>query len=439
MEKCCFHKIVLFGHTDFKFFQNIKSKYGGMGMKPFREKVRGAIQKAALSAAVLSALLFGAVGWYADRIPQQFFVTPGKELRFSSMEMLQSGAPVSYDQTSLAGKSIGASQTVTVRLFGIIPVTQTHVSVTDRKYVSAGGMLFGIKLFTEGVMVVDTGSVETEAGTVSPAADAGIQKGDIILSVDGQSVSSNESLAAVLAEDSAPVSISFRREEKLCRTILTPAKSKIDGSYKGGLWVRDSTAGLGTITYYDAKTGAFAGLGHGISDSDTGQLMPLSDGQICRVRLNGIIKGQSGAPGELSGSFASNEVYGSLYKNGETGVFGELHSDFLTPQEAIPVLNKQEVKTGDAIIRCTLDDGGIKEYKIRIDKIDLNEQAITKNLVLTVTDPELLEKTGGIVQGMSGSPILQDGKLVGAVTHVFVSNPTKGYGIFAENMLKTAE
>ena len=329
-------------------------------MKPFREKVRGAIQKAALSAAVLSALLFGAVGWYADRIPQQFFVTLGEELRFSSMEMLQSGAPVSYDQTSLAGKSIGASQTVTVRLFGIIPVTQTHVSVTDRKYVSAGGMLFGIKLFTEGVMVVDTGSVETEAGTVSPAADAGIQKGDIILSVDGQSVSSNESLAAVLAEDSAPVSISFRREEKLCRTILTPAKSKIDGSYKGGLWVRDSTAGLGTITYYDAKTGAFAGLGHGISDSDTGQLMPLSDGQICRVRLNGIIKGQSGAPGELSGSFASNEVYGSLYKNGETGVFGELHSDFLTPQEAIPVLNKQEVKTGDAIIRCTLDEGGIK-------------------------------------------------------------------------------
>ena len=223
-------------------------------MKPFREKIRGAIQKTALSAAVLSALLFGAVGWYADRIPQQFFVTPGEELRFSSMEMLQSGAPVSYDQTSLAGKSIGTSQTVTVRLFGVIPVTQTHVSVADRKYVSAGGMLFGIKLFTEGVMVVDTGSVETESGTVSPAADAGIQKGDIILSVDGQSVSSNESLAAVLAQDSAPVSISFRREEKLCRTILTPAKSKIDGSYKGGLWVRDSTAGLGTITYYDAKS-----------------------------------------------------------------------------------------------------------------------------------------------------------------------------------------
>ena len=145
-------------------------------MKPFREKVRGAIQKAALSAAVLSALLFGAVGWYADRIPQQFFVTLGEELRFSSMEMLQSGAPVSYDQTSLAGKSIGASQTVTVRLFGIIPVTQTHVSVTDRKYVSAGGMLFGIKLFTEGVMVVDTGSVETEAGTVSPAADAALRR-----------------------------------------------------------------------------------------------------------------------------------------------------------------------------------------------------------------------------------------------------------------------
>ena len=409
-----------------------------MFMKPFLGTLRGAIRKAAVSAAILSFLLFTAVGWYADRIPQQFYVTPGEELRFSSMEVLQSGAPISYDQTSLAGKSIGSTQTVTVRLFGVIPVTQTHVSVSDRKYVCAGGMLFGIKLFTEGVMVIDTGSVETENGTISPAEEAGIQKGDIILSANGQSVSSNEALAAILAQSTTPVSISFRRDEKLCRTFLTPVKSQLDGRYKGGLWVRDSTAGLGTITYYDAQNGTFGGLGHGISDSDTGQLMPLSNGQICRVRLNGIVKGQAGAPGELSGSFASDEVYGSLYQNTETGVFGELNEEFLTVQDSVPVLNKQEVKTGDAIIRCTLDDGGIKEYEIQIEKIDLNEKALTKNMVISVTDPELLDKTGGIVQGMSGSPILQDGKLVGAVTHVFVDNPTKGYGIFAENMLKTA-
>lgn len=406
-------------------------------MKPVREKIRTAVRFTAGAMAALSLLLFGAVGFYESRIPQQFLVAPGEELTFSSMDFLQSGAPVSYDKTSLAGKKIGASETVTVRLFGVVPVTETHVRVAEHQSVAPGGMLFGIKLFTEGVMVIGTGGVETENGTVSPAEEAGLQKGDIILSTDGRAVSSNEALAAILAKSASPVTISFKREDKLCRTILTPVKARADGAYKGGLWVRDSAAGLGTVTYYDPETGAFAGLGHGITDSDTGQLMPLSDGQICRVRLNGIVKGTPGTPGELSGSFASHEVYGALYKNSDTGVFGKLNEGFLTPDAPITVLHKQEVRLGDAVIRCTLDNHGVKEYRIRIDKIDLNEQAITKNLVITATDPALLEQTGGIVQGLSGSPILQDGKLVGAVTHVFVNNPKKGYGIFAENMLNT--
>ncbi len=403
---------------------------------------RIAAQKVCRTAAcillVLSALLFSSIAVISRHIPQRFFVSPGEELAFSSTGILQSTAPVTYGKTTLADSAIGTDETVSVRLFGLFPVAKTRVQVCEEPHLAVGGMLFGIKLFTEGVMVVGTGAVETGSGAVSPAENAGIRKGDIILTVNGEAVTSNEDLAAKLRACPGSATVRFRRGDKLCSTVLTPARAVADGGLKGGLWVRDSTAGLGTVTYYDPKTGAFGGLGHGIRDSDTNLLMPLSDGQICKVKLNRIVKGRIGSPGELSGSFASNTVYGSLSQNRDTGVYGTLDSEFIANPEILPVAHKQNVKRGDAVIRCTLENGASEEYAIRIDRIDLSEHTQTQNMVITVTDERLLAKTGGIVQGMSGSPIIQDGKLIGAVTHVLINDPTRGYGIFIENMLEAA-
>lgn len=397
-----------------------------------------AIRKSTAMIAALSAFFFGTVFLLEQQIPSNFYVSPGEELTFSSLSYLKSGTPLSYDQTSLAGKSLGTSEQVTVRLFGLFPVTQTRVSVKERETVTPGGTLFGIKLFTKGVLVIDIAAVETPDGTVYPAAEAGIQKGDTILTIDGTDVFTNEEVADLFCDGPGPYTITYTRDDVVYETTLNTAKG-MDGMYKGGLWVRDSTAGIGTVSYYDNDTGAFGGLGHGINDSDTGLLMPLSAGQICPVHLSGVQKGVSGTPGELKGSFSSNEPCGTLNQNTQAGVFGTLTDDTLAQADEVEVLHKQEVKPGDAVIRCTLGDDGIQEYHIRIDEINMNEKALTKNLIITVTDEALLRRTGGIVQGMSGSPILQNGKLLGAVTHVFVNNPTKGYGIFAENMLSVMD
>ena len=322
-----------------------------------------------------------------------------------------------------------------LKLFGMIPIKSAHVSVVDRPVVTPGGTPFGIKLFTEGVMVVDIGNVDTAEGTACPAKTAGIQKGDILLTVDGEPISSNEQIAGIIEHSGGEaLPVSLRRNDSNIKTMLVPLKSSADGKYKSGIWVRDSSAGIGTVTYYDPDTGNFAGLGHGICDVDTGEIMPLQSGEVCNVVINSLVKGRAGTPGELRGAFASNVPCGFLHLNNEAGIFGTL-LEKPNQLDSIPIKLKQEVTAGPATILCTLDDGGIQEYSIQIDKVDLNPKQVTKNMLITVTDEKLLEKTGGIIQGMSGSPILQDGRLVGAVTHVFVNNPTKGYGIFAENML----
>ena len=400
--------------------------------------IRSIIQKTAAGTAALAIFFFGTAFFLQQQIPENFYVSPGEELSFASLSCLKSGAPISYDQTSLAGKSLGASEQVTVRLFGVFPITQTRVSIKAHETVTPGGTLFGIKLFTKGVLVIDTAAVETPDGTVRPAAEAGIQKGDTILTINGTEVFTNEEVATLFSSGASSYEISYSRDDTVYHTTLQPAKA-LDGTYKGGLWVRDSTAGIGTVSYYKSEGNAFGGLGHGINDSDTGLLMPLSAGQICPVHLSGIQKGVAGSPGELKGSFSSNTPCGTLSQNTQAGVFGKIADEVLSKTPKTEVLHKQEVKPGDAVSRCTLGNDGVQEYRIRIDEINMNEQALTKNMVITVTDEALLARTGGIVQGMSGSPILQEGKLVGAVTHVFVNNPTRGYGIFIENMLKTAK
>lgn len=225
------------------------------------------------------------------------------------------------------------------------------------------------------------------------------------------------------------------RDGKTFEAALTPERSG-DGKYKSGMWVRDSGAGIGTMTFYRPSDGIYAGLGHPISDFESGKILPISGGQIASAKITGIVKGESGTPGELVGTILNNTI-GSLELNSNCGVYGKLIDR--PDGEAVKVAMRQEIETGKAYIISTVDESGPQQFEIDILKIDMGGSAEGRNLILEVTDPKLLELTGGIVQGMSGSPILQNGKLIGAVTHVFVNNPTRGYGLFADTMLAQTE
>ncbi len=325
----------------------------------------------------------------------------------------------------------------TVRLLGVLPVKNVSLNVLKTEGICPGGMAFGVKFFTEGVLVVGLSSVTGFGFTVSPAAEAGIQKGDVLLSINGTKLESAEDLKELIEEaEMNPVTIELQRGDETLSTVLYPALSAEDNRYRAGLWVRDSTAGIGTVTYINAEDGSFGGLGHGICDSDTGALMPLGRGVVVDVDINGIKKGAVGVPGELRGAF-DNVQHGTIEKNTETGVYGTFDVMPENLAEPMPIGLKEELKTGKAFIYTTLRGNTPEKFEIEIEKI-YKDSGSTKNFLIRVTDKHLLEETGGIVQGMSGSPIIQNGKIVGAVTHVLINDPTRGYGIFIENMLNTA-
>ena len=324
-----------------------------------------------------------------------------------------------------------------VKLFNIFPVKDARVTVTQRSYVVPGGNVFGIRLYTRGVMVIRIDRVTTRSGNRSPGREAGLKEGDMILSVDGASITRNTELSSVFASSGGrtlEMKIERNGEEKTLKFTPVPAD---DGTFKGGLWIRDSTAGIGTVTWYNRSNGIFAGLGHAVCDVDTGEIMPLSGGDAVEAEVKGCYRGKSGSAGELCGVFTSGTI-GELYLNGYTGVYGIMNS-FDKDSSVLPVALKQEVRTGAAQIICTVDENGPRYYDAEITKVYEDTSDHQRNLTIKITDEALIEKTGGIVQGMSGSPIVQNGMLVGAVTHVFVDDPTEGYGILAENMLDTAK
>lgn len=367
------------------------------------------------------------------RIPDEMTISEYDEMNVGKTYVCRALVDHSADDAS----PVETEYLTSVKLFNVFPIKSAKVKVSRRKYVVPGGDAFGIRLYTKGVMVIRIDSVTTVSGNVSPGRAAGLKEGDMIISVDGVEVYRNRELSAIFASSGGKkLKLKIERDSKGREIEFSPALCSEDSTYKGGLWIRDSTAGIGTITWYDRTNGIFAGLGHAVCDADTGEIMPLSGGDAVKAKIKGCYKGKSGSAGELCGVFSSGTV-GSLYINGETGVYGIMDS-FDKNENVVPVALRQEVKTGAAQIICTVDDGGAAYYNIEIEKIfDGNDTQ--RNLVLKVTDPDLLEKTGGIVQGMSGSPIIQNGMLVGAVTHVFVDDPSEGYGIFAQNMTETAQ
>ncbi len=322
------------------------------------------------------------------------------------------------------------------KLFGTLPAGSATVEAKSRSLVPCG-QVFGVKFFTKGVIVIGDTDIETESGFVNPARLAGLAKNDIIIRVNGKEVNTVEALAEIVeGSHGHELTVEYTRNgvEGVCQ--LMPVQSLSDKRYRTGIWVRDSTAGIGTMTYYDPENGSFAGLGHGICDVDTGELMPLLRASIVDVSISEIVKGRSGAPGELKGTFDTVQR-GILSGNTAFGVYGRLDEMPKEAGEALPVGGREQVHEGKAVLLADPDGNGVEEYTVKLSKVDTRSNG-TKCFVVEVTDPELQELTGGIVQGMSGSPILQDGKIIGAVTHVLVNDPTRGYGIFIENMLDTA-
>ena len=302
------------------------------------------------------------------------------------------------------------------------------------------GHTVGIKLFSDGVLVVGLSEIDTAQGTAAPAKSCGLREGDIITHINRQEVDTIEEVQAVLAvSEGEAMSIRALRGDTPVELTAKAVQCGADGSYKLGAWIRDSMAGIGTVTFYDPDTGVFGALGHGVSDVDTLRLMPLSRGAILHSTVSGVEKGQVGAPGQLRGAVDLSQDLGQLYANTTSGIFGTLQvADGLPLGAAVPMATRDEVKVGEVTIRSNIQGEEVKEYKAEILRIYPENPEDTRNFLLKVTDEELLAKTGGIVQGMSGSPILQNGKIVGAVTHVLLNNPTQGYGILAENMLKAA-
>lgn len=327
------------------------------------------------------------------------------------------------------------NDTTTAKLFGVIPIKKVKFETYRRTKLSPGGDAFGIKFFTDGLIVIGISDVKTTEGSVSPAKQAGISAGDIIKEYNGQKVENSDAFVKLI-EDSKGESadLLINRAGTDIALKLKPVLSQETNTYKAGLWVRDSTAGIGTVTFVDGDTNIFAGLGHGICDTDTGVLMPLGRAAIVDVTITGITKGQINDPGELKGSFSSVRE-GFLTANTHVGVFGLYDKLPKSTHEPIEIGLRSEVEPGEAYIYSTLGDGEPQKYKIEIVKINKLDSD-TKNMLIKVTDERLLAETGGIVQGMSGSPIIQNGKLIGAVTHVLINDPTKGYGIFIENMLE---
>ena len=295
------------------------------------------------------------------------------------------------------------------------------------------GRTVGIEASTQGLLVVSLSEVETAEGKASPAADSGIQPGDLIVRLGGEEVSTSADFAkAASGLDGSPVAIQLMRAGQLIQYTLTPALSAEDGCWRLGLWLRDGIAGIGTVTFYDPETGLFGALGHSINDVDTGVLLPLGEGYITSATVSDVKKGERGEAGELHGAFDSEEKLGEVDKNTSSGIFGRVTCGF--EGAAMPVADDCEIEDGPATILANVAGCEVREYTVNISRAQSGGR-----LTVTVTDPELLAATGGIVQGMSGSPIIQNGKLAGAVTHVLISDPARGYGITISSMLKAAE
>lgn len=399
--------------------------------------MRKVIRAIFFAASTLSVIILSAVAILKTTVPDGFYIS---EKGFADKK-LGYGLSITVADTEYVPASVSGDSNknvANVTFLKVFPVKVVDVTKQERTYVVASGKPFGIKMYSDGVLVISIADVQTTSGSKSPAKDAGLQVGDIIKSINGSLVYKTEEVAQAIEKSGGnQLSLEVVREGKNLVLALKPEKLEGQNVYKAGFWVRDSCAGIGTMTFYNTRTNCFAGLGHAVCDVDTGAILEIKSGEIVPAKITGVYKGVSGTPGELCGIFSADSAIGTICCNNETGVYGFMNSAI--DAEEIPVAFKQEVETGKAQILTTINGETPQYYDIEIIKINLNSASVQKNMVIKITDERLIESTGGIVQGMSGSPIIQNGMLVGAVTHVFVNNPKQGYAIFAENMITSVQ
>ena len=374
-------------------------------------------------AAGLALLLI--VGFYAFALPDRY--TIGQEENFAVTTLFSvSAKPCERDITAASyGRQSSKS---TLMLFGTVPIKDVTTDRVQRPMLTPCGTPFGVKLITSGVLVV---GLQDNCGKCA-AKQSGIGKGDIIMSINGKTVCSNEDVGEIISQSGGKsCTVKLVRDGKQESLELVP--DKINGEYKAGMWVRDSSAGIGTMTFYDRKTGLFGGLGHPVCDVEIHAPLPLSKGKTGDIKLMDFSKSKKGSPGWLSGDFVNSSSTGTVLMNTDCGVFGELYSPPKVQQDEIPLGFRQEIQNGEAEIWTSIDNSGPKKYKIKISNVDISGNS-SHDFDIEVTDSELIDKTGGILQGMSGSPIIQNGRLVGAVTHVIVDDPKCGFAVFADRM-----
>lgn len=326
------------------------------------------------------------------------------------------------------------SKQYSAKLFNIIPLKKVTVTFFNERMLIPGGMVFGVKLITDGILVTGLSDIDTAYGSISPAKMAGLTLSDAILSINGITTNSVEEVTKLVnLSQGKTVLLEVLRGDDQIEIEVDPVYSSKDDQYKIGVYLRDSTMGIGTVTFIDPKSRTFSGLGHGIYDLDTGVLLSIKSSIIADATVDDVVKGVPEFPGELKGKF--KESIGIAMSNTHSGIFGVLDKGFnIDKRNLLPIGLRQDVKEGRASIISMVNSKGAQEYEIEIIKIYKNSD-IAKNFLLKITDSRLLEETGGIVQGMSGSPIIQDGKIIGALTHVLVGDPSKGYGVFLDNIL----
>ncbi len=350
------------------------------------------------------------------------------------------GSNISFSRpVSLSPERTGTVK-LKVRLFGLMTVKVMQVDIVNTKEVAACGNTIGVKLKMDGIMVIGVADVETkDGGSAAPSKNSGIKPGAIIHAVNGNETDTIDELVEEISDSSGkPLKINYTLGTQKMEAYLSPVLSAEDNMYHIGLWVKEGTAGIGTLTFFDPETGYFGALGHGITDMDTGMLVPIDKGEILESDILGVRIGKAGVPGELKGIFDEESILGTIIKNNESGIYGSLmdRGRLMQGIKLYPIALRTEIYEGPAFILSNIGGKEIREFSVDIQKVSRQNLNGSKGMVIKVTDSELLKATGGIVQGMSGSPIIQDGKIVGAVTHVLVNDPTKGYGIFIEAMIR---
>lgn len=380
-------------------------------------------------------------------IPDSVVIFEGEEINLKTILGINIDGLNNYE-TTLTSSNMGDStpkektsynNKIKLKIFKNFNLKTINVNVIPKTKVIPVGRTIGMKLYTNGIMVVGMAEIEGKNNSrIKPYENTDIEEGDSIISINNKEIhNTNELIDEINNSKGNNIIIKYAKSDEIKETTITPAK--YEDEYKIGLWVRDAAAGVGTVTFYEPSTNMFMSLGHGIEDIDTGKIVEIANGELVTANILSIEKGRKDSPGEIRGTISNGTTIGNISKNTQLGVYGDITNKEIlgiSTNNEIEIANRKEIQKGNAKIICQLDNNAPEEYDIKIEKIYLNNDQNNKSMLIKITDERLIEKTGGIIQGMSGAPIVQNGKFIGAVTNVLVKDPTQGYAVFGDLLIK---